>query len=814
MDGNYLGMIPTSVPGNARLEDTPEHEIDRLMEIFQGGGEDFDVLTPAEEHLLRQHLNQIAGEKAGSMADFGANLAEFLDEQTLTQLATQVIDWVDTDDRSRGDWKNREAVAIRMLGFSDKTEGGADFEGASRVVYPLLGEAIIQFQARAIAELWPAQGPVDTHIVGKKDPERNAQADRVRTYMNYQYTHDMPGAFDEEDKLLFRLPLSGSCFIKPYFDPMFGKIVRRFVDANEFVVPYRATDLHSAPRYTHVMLESVNEVRRKMVMGLYRDIPLGEGSEIKLEAGQEVKDEIDHVEGREDPGNQYDERYTDYEMHVYLILPGDEHRDRWGLKTGLARPYIVTVNKDHHEVLSIYRNWKAEDPTEKKLMHFVHRKFFPGLGFYGFGYLHILGGLQRAATGASRALLDAAQFANMPSGLRAKTGAKIPDGTFPIAPGEWPEVEATYDDLKKAFFNIPHKDISEGLVKMLQILVEAGQRFASISDAVVGDTPTNAPVGTTLAVIEQAVKLFSGIHKRQHEGLKEEFQIVARLNADHLGDEYAYEVEDQEHFIAREDFDERIDILPVSDPNIVTSTQRIATAQVEMDLSERAPDLYDRREVHRRFLEAIRVQNIDAILLDPDKIPRKGVVEENMAMSQNQPVRAFIEQDHAAHVMGHQLWFQTIPPGMQAQYEPAYMAHLAEHVALAYQVQVLAALGGQYPEIEEGEELPIEVENMIAQQVAQITQLTALPLEQPDPTAAEQARKDAIAAADVARKDALAKADIDRKNALAKSTIDRQSVETAAGLAREHIAAMQRENRLNAEAQANMKLNQTRRENA
>lgn len=780
-------LVPLTIPDPVMPD--PE-EVARILELARTGG--IQILTVEEETVLRSAMR--SGRGLGDPGDHDANLADHLDDETQARLAQQVIEWVQYDEESRRDWQEREAKGIRMMGLSEETEGGAKFPGASKAVHPLLVEACVQFQARAISELWPASGPVNTTIAGIRSPEREAQAERVHQYMNYQYVHDMPGAFDEEDRLLFRLPMSGSCFVKVCLDATTGKVVRRFVPPEDFVVPYRATDLESAPRYTHIIREPVSDIRRKQHLGIYRQIGLGPANEERGDSLGEVKDEIDATEGREDVGNTNDDRHTNYEMHVYLDLTGFEDKDESGEETGIALPYIVTVNRDQQKVLAVRRNWAQEDPLKKKLMYFVHRKFMPGLGFYGYGFLHLIGGLSRAATGALRALLDTALFANVQGGWRAK-GVNIPDGDALIRPGEWPEVEATFEELKKAFFTPDFKEPSVALFNLFSSLGEIGQRLATIPDSVVGDAPTNSPVGTTLALIEQAAKVFSAVHKRQHEGYKREFAIVARLNAMYGPDVYEYEVDGEAMQTKRADFDSRIDVLPVSDPNIVTSTQRIAQAQSVLELSGTAPDLYDRRAVHQRMLEAMRVPNIKDLLLDQSEVPRQGPVEENMALTQTMPVRAYIEQDHQAHLIVHQGWFMGLPAEQQEIVQAAYQAHVAEHMAMAYRLQIEQMMGGQMPQIPPGQEIPPEIENEIARQVALRVQaaISSQPAVDPEAEAlareneaaqAEQGRKDAIAAHEQGRKDAVAAAEIARKMAVTEAELQMKGMKAGADMAR------------------------------
>lgn len=775
-------LVPDAISGEEYADSERRmQEVDRLLQMVEEFGP--EILTPEEEALLIEAQTQQMAQSAAGGEGHWENLAERLDEDTLRRLGQQIIEWVDADEAGRSDWKEREARGIRMMGVSENVEGGAKFPGASKAVHPLMIEACIQFQARAIAELWPASGPVNVTVAGDMTPEKAEQAERVHQYMSYQYLHDMPGAFDEEDQLLMRLPFSGSAFVKVFYDAELGKVVRRFVPPEDFLVPYNATSLETAPRYTHIIRETPAAVRRKMKAGIYRQIDIGQPNDDD-QHDDHVQDEIDSVEGRTNASSsEGDEEYTEYETHVGLDLPGFEDPQ------GRTLPYIVVVNKESQKVLSIRRNWMPEDQLCRKRMHFVHRKFLPGLGFYGFGFIHIIGGLQTAATGALRAMLDSAMMATIQGGFRSKS-INVSNGRLELVPGEWVEVNASAEELAKAFYTPSFKEPPIALFNLFKALTEMGQRLGTIPDALVGDSPTNAPVGTTLALIEQATKVFSAIHARQHEAYKREFAIVSELNYLYGPEEYVYELANGEARMAfKQDFDSRIDIIPVSDPNIVTSTQRVMGAQALLDLSERAPDLYDRRAVHRRMLEAIRTPNIDEVLPPPQETPRRGPVEENMAMVQQQPVMALIDQDHQAHLIVHQHWFMTLPPEQQQIAQAAYMAHVAEHLAHAYRLQIEQMMGGApvVPPPEMEGQVPPEVENEVARRVALAVQSAMAGMQQAqppavDPIAEEQRRKDEAAAREQDRKDAIAAREQARKDAIAQADLERKAKQTEADL--------------------------------
>ena len=540
------------------------------------------------------------------------NLVPALDKTTLNMLAMNVVNWVLWDEQTRKDWSLRESDGIRLLGVSDKKLTKPLFEGASSVVHPLLAESVVQFNSRALEEIWPPEGPVKAVVLGDKTEERNAQAERVESYMNYQYTEDMPGAFEEEDALLFRLPLSGSCFKKVYYDPLLDKLCSRLIEPSDFIVPFSATDLQTASRFTHRFREMHNTVLKKLASGYYHTdknltIPNNETWDYP-----KIKTEIDHTEGRQRVGLD-DSRHTMLEMYVDLDLKGFEDMDATGKLTGVALPYIVTVNRDNHETLRIQRNWSPDDDKKEKTVNCVHYKFMPGLGFYGYGLFHLIGGLGIAATGALNALLDSAAFANLQGGYKTRD-SRIPGGDTPLKPGEWREINSSAEELSKAFFPIPYKQPSPVLFQLLSYLDNIGSKFVS-SDIMTGDANPNAPVGTTLALIEQGAKTFSAIFRRLHVAHRNEFRILARLNALYIPEDgYPYFTAQGDRQIYASDFDKRVDIIPVSDPSIVSGAQRIVQAQAVLDLATKYPDKINQEAAIRTMLQAIRVPNYEELM--------------------------------------------------------------------------------------------------------------------------------------------------------------------------------------------------------
>ena len=509
-----------------------------------------------------------------------SNLAEELPETEINLIGKQLVRAYEDDKSSRKNWEDQYSKGLKMLGVvvEDRQD---PFPGASGVHHPLLAEAATQFQARAIAEMFPAGGPVKTQIIGKTTDKKLEQAQRVQDFMNFQVTQEIPDYFNELDQMLFYLALAGSAFKKIYFDNTLDRICSKFVPAEDFVISMENTDLETADRYTQVMKLTRNDIRKHQVSGYYKDIPLtkAEGGG-DPNSGDMVEQTLQRLEGM--TPSMADKIHTVLEIHCNLDLGED--------KNELELPYIVTVDYDSQRVLSIRRNWKEDDTLKRKRTYFVHYKYLPGLGFYGFGLIQMIGGLQHASTGALRALLDSAAFANLNGGFRAK-GARIEGGDITVSPGEWVEVEAYGDDLRKSFIPLPFKEPSPTLLQLLGVLTESGRRFASIADAMIGDSAGSGPVGTTIALIEQGSKVFSAIHKRIHQAQGREFKLIYELNGEYLDDEYSFEVIGENKKIRRKDFTQSISVVPVSDPNIFSQAQRIALAQTGLQLAQASPDI-------------------------------------------------------------------------------------------------------------------------------------------------------------------------------------------------------------------------------
>ena len=621
------------------------------------------VLTDDEMTSYIQHAQEGMINDEDMDDSHYANIAPLIDIGNLRKLASDVCNWVTFDEETREDWSIRERKGMRLLGVSDETEGGAAFEGASRVVHPLLMEAIVQFQSRAIIELWPKSGPVKTQVLGEATPEVTAQAKRVEDYMNYLYTQEMPGAFEETDQMLFRLPLSGSCFKKCYYDPLEEVLCSRLVEPADFIVPYSAVDLQTAPRFTHRLREPHNEVLKKTVIGFYMDVnlsnPMNEDYEFPI-----IKEEIDATEGKTRTQIDDDNNHTNYEMYVDLLIEGFDDED------GIARPYIITINRDEQQVLRIQRNWNIGDEKKKKRMYFTHYKFTPGFGFYGYGLLHLIGGLTNSATGALRALLDSAQYENLQGGFKSKD-AKIEGGDVPIAPGEWREVQASAEELKQGFVPLPSKGPSQTLFNLLGYLDERAQRLASTTDAMVGDVPANMPVGTALQNQENGSKVFSAIHGRLHEAQAKEFKIIAELNRDWLPDEgYPYLTIGANSTIMASDFDDRVDVIPISDPNLISQAHKIAQGQGVIELAEKFPEEINRRKAVEMMLKSMRVQNLEELMTQTEA----SEMEQRIAQLEQDAAQADIDKKLAET---EKLKAQATSENVTAQYSSLQSAQVA-----------------------------------------------------------------------------------------------------------------------------------------
>jgi hypothetical protein len=670
-----------------------------------------------------------AEETTETKTDFYSNLAEQIDERELLVHSSELLDYYHTDREARSNWEERYKEGLKTLdpdGGLQEDDSERAARGLSQVVHPMIAEAATQFQSRAIAELFPAAGPVKTVTVGESDEAVKEQANRVKDYMNYQLLQEMPEYFPDIDQMLFHLPLIGQTFKKVWYDPSMGRVTSRFVKAEDFVVAAESTDLLTSPRYTHVIQLPRNEYNRFVQAGYYLPVDSYSG-----DGGDSYDETIYEVEGVSPEGSEsIDQQMTLLEMHTYRILDGIDGADVED-ENFVALPYVITIDSGSQRIVSVRRNWDEQDEEKKKRNWFVEYKFLPGLGFYGFGLYHLIGGLGRAATGSLRALLDSAAFSNMQGGFKLK--GRVPGGEMQINPGEFVDLDAAVDDVNKAILPLPFKEPSGTLFNLLGFIVDAGRRYAAVADLNVGDANPNAPVGTTIAMLEQGSKIFSAIHKRLHYAQGQEFKMIAKLNSETLPEVFKFAASGASKMINAADFDDRIDIIPVSDPSIFSSTQRIAQAQAILQLAQSAPQLHDVYEAYKRMYEAIRVPNIDEILKKPEEAPKLDPVDENIAVMLGKPIKAFIDQDHEAHIAVHMQFLSD--PSLagnklaQKTIGPVLIAHIAEHMALLYRVRMQKAMGVELPPLPDirdpkfkFEDVSPQMDNMIAERAAQVIQ--------------------------------------------------------------------------------------------
>ena len=641
------------------------------------------------------------------------NLAEHLPDDVLGRLGSTLYQNYQDYKNSRKDWERSYREGLDLLGFKydQRTE---PFQGASGATHPVLAEAVTQFQALAYKELLPAEGPVRTQVMGSPTPEKEQQSKRVKNFMNYQLMDQMKEYEPEFDQMLFYLPLAGSSFKKVYYDELLGRAVSKFVPADDLVVPYSATSLDDAEAIIHRIKISGNELRKQQVAGFYRDIELTSGTDKE----SEVEKEEMELEGRTKSGRE-DDVFTILEYHINLDLEGFEDVGEDLEPTGIKLPYIVTLEESSRSILSIKRNYEVDDPKKTKINYFVHFKFLPGLGFYGFGLIHMIGGLSRTATAALRQLLDAGTLSNLPAGFKQR-GIRIRDDAQSIQPGEFRDVDAPGGNIRDSFMMLPFKEPSQTLLQLMGVVVNAGQRFASIADMQVGDGNQQAAVGTTVALLERGSRTMSAIHKRIYSSLKNEFKLLARVFKLYLPEEYPYDVVGGERTIKQSDFDDRVDILPVADPNIFSQTQRISLAQTELQLATSNPQIHNQYEVYRNMYEALGVKDIDKILIRPQPPQPKDPALEHIDSLAGKPFQAFPGQDHRAHITAHMNFMAT----NMARNNPVVMASLEknifEHISLMAQEQV---------EIEFREEM---------QQIQQMQMMMQNPQMQQNPQAAQQ----------------------------------------------------------------------------
>ena len=699
-----------NVPGEEEIQETLVEEVEKELE------------KPGEVETVENEDGSVdinfdpgsASIEGGE--DHYANLAEFLPDEVLSSLSSDLnskyMDYIS----SRKDWEKSYTNGLDLLGFK-YDQRSEPFQGASGATHPVLAEAVTQFQALAYKELLPADGPVRTQLLGIQSPDKVQQAQRVKDFMNYQIMDQMKEYEPEFDSMLFHLPLSGSTFKKVYYDEVEGRAVSKFVPADDLIVPYTATSLDDAEAIIHRIKISENDLRKQQVAGFYKDIELAkpqdkesdiEKKERELEGTKKTKDE---------------DLYTLLECHVNLDLEGFEDSDQNGEPTGIKLPYIVTLEEGSREVLSVKRNYEIGDPKKNKIQYFVHFKFLPGLGFYGFGLIHMIGGLSRTATAALRQLLDAGTLSNLPAGFKMR-GIRIRDDAQSIQPGEFRDVDAPGGNLRDSFMMLPFKEPSATLLNLMGVVVSAGQRFASIADLQVGDGNQQAAVGTTVALLERGSRTMSAIHKRIYSALKNEFKILARVFKLYLPPEYPYDVVGGQRMIKQTDFDDRVDILPVADPNIFSQTQRISLAQTELQLATSNPGMHNMYQAYRNMYEALGVKNIDSVLVRPMPPAPKDPALEHIDALAGKPFQAFPGQDHRAHMTAHLNFMAT----NMARNNPMVMASLEknifEHISLMAQEQIELEFRQELMQLQQMQQNPMMMQQnpQAQQQVMQLTQ--------------------------------------------------------------------------------------------
>jgi hypothetical protein len=651
-----------------------------------------------------------------SSDDFDANLAEYISDGQLSQIAGELLSDIESDIGARKEWMQTYTDGIELLGMKieERTE---PWEGACGVYHPLLSEALVKFQAETVMETLPPAGPVKTVIVGKETPEKMAAADRVQKDMNYQITEEMPEFRPEHERMCWGLGLSGNAFKKVYFDPSLDRQVSVFVPAEDLIVPYGASDLQTAERVTHVMRKTENELRKLQVAGFYRDIDLGEPSTAFDEVEKKIAEKMGFRASTDD-------RYKILEIQVNLDIEGFEDKDKKGKSTGIALPYIVTIEKGSQNVLAIRRNWRPEDETKQKRNHFVHYGYVPGFGFYCFGLIHLVGAFAKSGTSLIRQLVDAGTLSNLPGGFKTR-GLRVKGDDTPISPGEFRDVDIPSGTLKDNIMPLPYKEPSQVLYTLLGNIVEEGRRFASASDMKIADMSANTPVGTTLAILERTLKVMSAVQARVHYSMKQELKLLKDIIRDYTPDEYEYQPDVGNRFAKQSDYD-NCDVIPVSDPNAATMSQKVVQYQAVLQLAQQAPQLYDLGQLHRQMLEVLGIKNAKKLVkIEDDQMPEDPVTE-NMNILNMKPVKAFLYQDHQAHITVHMNAMKDpklaamIGQNPQAQaIGAAAMAHIQQHLAFEYRKQMEQLIGMPLPTGEEDEAIPRDLEVQISQMASQ-----------------------------------------------------------------------------------------------
>jgi hypothetical protein len=702
---------------------------------------EIEIVDPEEVNIHADGLDISIG-KGDETDDFGANLAEEMDESAISSMAGDLVADIDNDKASRKDWEKAYTEGLKLLGlqYEERTE---PWNGACGVFHPMITEAVIRFQSETITETFPASGPVRTKILGKETPEKKEAAVRVEDDMNYELTEVMREFRPEHERMLWSLPATGSAFKKVYYDPALGRQVSIFIPAEDILLPYGTSDLDTCYRLTHVMRKTKNEVLKLQNAGFYRDIELPD----PLKSQDDIKKAKDKETGFSDLN---DDRLTIYECHVDLDLKGYEDTDKEGEETGISLPYVVTLIKGSNDVLAIRRNWQEDDDLRLKRQHFVHYQYIPGFGAYGFGLFHLIGGYAKSATSLMRQLVDAGTLSNLPGGLKSR-GLRIKGDDTPIAPGEWRDVDIGSGALRDNLLPLPYKEPSSVLAALLDKIVEEGRRFASSADMQVSDMSANAPVGSTLAILERQLKVMTAVQARVHYSFKQELQLLAAIIRDYTDDMYDYDPGDESTGAKKSDYS-HVDIIPVSDPNAATMSQRVVQYQAVIQMAQMAPDIYDLPQLHRAMLDVLGIKNAEKLVPLPDDMKPKDPITENMDILKCEPLKAFIFQDHESHIKVHMAMSQD-PTIMQLigqnpkaqQMMAAGMSHIAEHAAYAYRQKIEQQLGMPMPAEDNEDKLPPEVQNAMAGMMAQAAQqVLQMSQAQQAQQQAQQAQQDPI----------------------------------------------------------------------
>ena len=702
------------VPFDIEIE--PEEPMEEIEDI-EGFDESTSTVTPTEDGGVVIEFESISVEPEYEEVPHGDNLAELIDESDLESMGSELVGDFLSDLRTRDDWAMAYVKGLDLLGMKveDRTQ---PWEGASGVFHPMLTEAAIHFQAQAMGEIYPASGPARTKILGKMTAEKFQQATRVENELNYLITERMQDYREETEQMLFRLSLAGSAFKKVHYDPVRRVPKSTFVPAEDFVVQYGISNLSDCERYTHVMRKTKTEIMKLQASGFYRDVELPDPSLEK----SDIQEKYDTLQGVEDTSNG-DDRYMLLEMHVEMVMPEGFNND-----DDIARPYVITIDKSSRTILSIRKNWYEDDDDKQKRMHFVPYCYLPGMGFYGIGLIHLIGGLTKSATSILRQLIDAGTLANLPAGLKAR-GLRIKGDNTPLRPGEFRDVDVPSGSIRDSITFLPYKEPSSVLYQLLSNLVEEGRRIGSVADVKISDMNAQAPVGTTLALLERNMKVMSGVQARIHASMHKELRLIAGIVKDFMDEKYEYDPDGD--FNRLKDFDDRVDVIPVSDPNAATMAQRVMQYQAALQMSQQAPQLYDMGKLHRNMLEVLGIQDAADIIKLPGDIKPKDPVSENMAILKQEPVKAFLYQDHEAHIQTHMAAMQD--PKIQqmvgqspfaSAIQSAMAAHITEHVAMQYRKEIEKRLGVELPPEDAPlpEDVEVELSRLVSMAAQKLTQ--------------------------------------------------------------------------------------------